>query len=281
MAAVASLVREGFNFENFTRNEALLTFNPSASSLSRVQKTGTTICGCIYGEGNGTGIMLAADTRATAGPIVADKNCFKVHRITNKIWCCGAGTAADCDMVTRELEQNMEFQEMEMGQETRVVSVLTQAKRKLFRYQGYVGAYLIIAGIDSTGPNLFTCYAHGSSDCLPYVTMGSGSLAAMSVMETTYRPNMTADEARALVIEAIKGGINNDLGSGSNVDVVHITINGAELDRSVYSTERTDLNIQPFKPGAAEILEEEIVWTADVNNDIEMPEAPQDEAMQD
>ena len=88
-------------------------------------------------------------------------------------------------------------------------------------------------------------------------------------------------KARALVIEAIKGGINNDLGSGSNVDVVHITINGAELDRSVYSTERTDLNIQPFKPGAAEILEEEIVWTADVNNDIEMPEAPQDEAMQD
>ena len=30
--------------------------------------------------------MLGADTRATEGSIVADKNCSKIHHISSKIW---------------------------------------------------------------------------------------------------------------------------------------------------------------------------------------------------
>lgn len=38
-------------------------------------KTGTTIVGIIFKDG----VVLGADTRATEGPIVADKNCEKIH----------------------------------------------------------------------------------------------------------------------------------------------------------------------------------------------------------
>lgn len=91
-------------------------------------------------------------------------------------------------------------------------------KQHLFRYQGHIGAYLVVAGVDPTGVHLFTVHAHGSTDKLPYVTMGSGSLAAMSVFETMWKPQMTKDQALKLCEEAIKSGIFNDLGSGSNVD---------------------------------------------------------------
>jgi hypothetical protein len=43
--------------------------------------TGTTIVGVKYGGGDSgeeEGVCLGADTRATGGPIVADKNCEKV-----------------------------------------------------------------------------------------------------------------------------------------------------------------------------------------------------------
>lgn len=96
---------------------------------------------------------------------------------------------------------------------------MTMLKQHLFRYQGHIGAYLVVAGVDPTGVSLFTVHAHGSTDKLPYVTMGSGSLAAMSVFETQWKPSMTQEEAVALSSEAIKAGIFNDLGSGSNVDV--------------------------------------------------------------
>ena len=48
----------------------------------------------------------------------------------------------------------------------------------------------MLGGVDSTGPNLYTVHAHGSTDKLPYVSMGSGSLAAMATFEDRFRPNM-------------------------------------------------------------------------------------------
>ena len=48
-------------------------------------------------------MAIAADTRATAGSIVADKNCEKLHKLAPNIYCAGAGTAADCDHVTSKL----------------------------------------------------------------------------------------------------------------------------------------------------------------------------------
>ena len=58
------------------------------------------------------------------------------------------------------------------------------------RYQGHIGAALVLGGVDVTGPQLFTIHPHGSTDKLPYVTMGSGSLAAMAVFEAGWKPNM-------------------------------------------------------------------------------------------
>ena len=44
----------------------------------KTQKTGTTLAGCTF-EG---GVVMGADTRATSGDTIAEKRCFKVHRIT-------------------------------------------------------------------------------------------------------------------------------------------------------------------------------------------------------
>lgn len=62
---------------------------------------------------------------------------------------------------------------------------------RISSYQGHVGAALVLGGVDATGPHLFTIHPHGSTDKLPYVTMGSGSLAAMAVFEAQWKPNMT------------------------------------------------------------------------------------------
>lgn len=55
------------------------------------------------------------------------------------------------------------------------------------RYQGHVSAALVLGGVDIKGPHLFTVYPHGSTDALPYATMGSGSLNAMAVFENGFR----------------------------------------------------------------------------------------------
>lgn len=97
-------------------------------------------------------------------------------------------------------------------------------------------------------------YPHGSTDALPFVTMGSGSLNAMSVFESGYQDDMSKEQAMELVGRAIKAGIYNDLGSGSNVDLCIITKGGAEYLRNYeVLTERTYQRQNPviFKPGTA------------------------------
>jgi 20S proteasome subunit beta 2 len=67
---------------------------------------------------------------------------------------------------------------------------MTMFKQMLFKYQGHIGAALVLGGVDVTGPHLFTIAPHGSTDKLPYVTMGSGSLAAMAVFESEWRKDL-------------------------------------------------------------------------------------------
>jgi len=109
------------------------------------------------------------------------------------------------------------------------------------RYQGQVGAALVLGGIDETGPHLFTIAPHGSTDKLPYVTMGSGSLAAMAVFESTWVPGLARQAAIDLVCEAVEAGIWNDLGSGSNVDVCVIEEKGTDMIRN-YKTPNEKVN---------------------------------------
>jgi hypothetical protein len=47
-------------------------------------------------------------------------------------------------------------------------------------------------------------FPHGSTDALPFATMGSGSLNAMAVFEAGFKEDMTKEEAMALVAAAIR-----------------------------------------------------------------------------
>eukprot|EP01114_Cavostelium_apophysatum_P018145 TRINITY_DN554_c0_g1_i1.p1 TRINITY_DN554_c0_g1~~TRINITY_DN554_c0_g1_i1.p1 ORF type:complete len:272 (-),score=37.75 TRINITY_DN554_c0_g1_i1:34-849(-) len=216
----------GFTFDLSGRNDGLKSLGLQAPTM---RKTGTTIVGIVYKDG----VILGADTRSTAGPTVADKNCEKIHYIAPNIYCCGAGTAADTEYSTALISSQLELHKLATGREPRVITAKTMLQQMLFRYQGHVSAALILGGIDVTGPSLYTIHPHGSTDKLPYVTMGSGSLAAMAVFEAGFRPDMDREAGIKLVHAAISAGIFNDLGSGSNVDVVVLTRGKTEILRNM------------------------------------------------
>lgn len=111
---------------------------------------------------------------------------------------------------------------------SRVITACTLLKRRLYQYQGYISAALILGGCDLNGPAVYQIHPHGSTAKLNYTTMGSGSLAAMSIMETSWREDMTEAEAVSLVQRSISAGIFNDLGSGSNVDLCVIRTDGTK-----------------------------------------------------
>ncbi|EGD87121.1 proteasome subunit beta type-2 [Trichophyton mentagrophytes] len=265
----------GFDFSNYNRNRAL---HAKGVPLPKATSTGTTIVGCIFDGG----VVIAADTRATSGPIVADKNCEKIHYIAPSIWCAGAGTAADTEFTTNLISSNIELHSLSTGRAPRVATCMTMLKQHLFRYQGHIGAYLVVAGVDPTGTHLFTVHAHGSTDKLPYVTMGSGSLAAMSVFESMWKPSLTKDEAIKLASEAIQAGIWNDLGSGSNVDVCVMEKDKPTKVMRNYLTpnERGEKERSyKFQRGTTAWLDEQVITKADLARYVTVEELGGEEAV--
>lgn len=158
---------------------------------------------------------------------------------------------------------------------------MTLLKQHLFRYQGHIGAYLVVAGVDPTGTHLFTVHAHGSTDKLPYVTMGSGSLAAMSVFETQWKPDLNQEEAVKLASDAILAGVWNDLGSGSNVDVAIITKDKTTLKRNYIKPNEKEPKLQSyhFPKGTTAVLNEKIIKRDEIKRYISVEDVPVEEKM--
>ncbi|CAK9875422.1 unnamed protein product [Sphagnum jensenii] len=257
----------GFSFDLCPRN-ALLEEHGARMPQSR--KTGTTIVGLVFQDG----VVLGADTRATAVQIVCDKNCEKIHDLEPNISCCSAGTSADTENLTvseilssddddDDDDDDCEYFLDSFMRIWILMHTLSMLKTLLlfcfiirlkawdgkyhhdlcmFRYHGEVSAALVLGGVDLTGPHLHAhhtaclfhthVYPHGSVDTLPFVTMGSGSVAAMAMFESRFKEGMTKDEATNLVCAAINTGIFNDLGSGSNVDLCIMTKGGKEYLRN-------------------------------------------------
>lgn len=98
--------------------------------MPKVQKTGTTIVGIIFKDG----VILGADTRSTSNNVVAEKNCFKIHYISKNIYCCGAGTAADNDFLTKMMASQVELLRLNSGKQVPVRIVCRLLKQYLFRF---------------------------------------------------------------------------------------------------------------------------------------------------
>lgn len=99
---------------------------------------------------------------------------------------------------------------------------------------------------------------------VPYAAMGSGSLAALSVLETNYRDGLDEQQAIDLAADAIQAGIFHDLGSGSNVNVFSVTKSETkklykyrEFNKKVYKDE----DLFKFKGVTPVLSRYEVNWS--------------------
>jgi len=157
------------------------------------------------------------------------------------------------------IKRDLELHRFNTHSESRVQMAVGRLANHVFRYGGHIGAHCIVGGVDVKGPQLIEVGADGHHKAGPYVTMGSGSLAAMAVLETDYRENMTQEEAQALVVKAIEAGVYHDLGSGSNVDVCIIKKGKVEYKRN-FKTDNCKVYAKPegyqYRADRVQVLEE-------------------------
>lgn len=138
----------GFDFSLYERNESLK--GKLAPNTTKYTKTGTTICAVTHKDG----IVFGADTRATAGPVVMDLDCIKVHSIADNIICAGAGTAADLFATINMLSAELQMLKMNTGNQNRISHVEHRLHDYLYKHMGHIGVALIVGGFDINGSDI-------------------------------------------------------------------------------------------------------------------------------
>ncbi|MCD6480897.1 MAG: archaeal proteasome endopeptidase complex subunit beta [Thermoplasmata archaeon] len=186
-------------------------------------KKGTTTLGLVFKDG----VVAAAEHRATMGTLIAHKTTQKVFKIDEHMLLTTAGLVGDAQLLARLLRVEAELYKLERneampvkGAATLMANILNQ--RKFYPY--YV--QLIIAGVDASGPHVFSLDAAGGSIEDVYTTTGSGSPYVFGVLEDHYKEGMSEDEAIDLTIRALTAAIKRDSASGNGMDVVVITKKG-------------------------------------------------------
>lgn len=221
----------GVDFHSIIKSDQKNSLHDSLPKTS----TGTTIVGLCCREG----VVLGSDTRSTGGTVVMDKNVLKIHYISPSIRCCAAGTSADCEFLSNEARRIVALAEIDSqlageSQNLRIVhlavdSIMSSLSKKIERRGCYPSAVFIVGGIDAFGAQLYQIEADGTPQRLPYATLGSGSLDALSILEHECRQlpmdanglylNISMEDGVNIVRKAVQAGILNDLGSGSHVDL--------------------------------------------------------------
>jgi proteasome beta subunit len=184
---------------------------------------GATTIGVVCADG----VILASEKRVTYGYFVMSKGGKKVFKITDQIGAACAGLVGDMQILTREVEAQANLFSMDVGRKISVRATAKLMANILFnrRYAPLI-TQTIVGGLDEEGPSLYVLDVLGSLIPDKYAVVGSGTEIAMGVLEEGYKEGITIEEAKALVIRAIKSAISRDALSGDGIDFLIITSEG-------------------------------------------------------
>lgn len=111
----------------------------------------TTIMACTF-EG---GVVLAADSRTSAGAYVANRAANKITQLAENVFTCRSGSASDTQAIAGYVQYYIAQHEIELNDQTPVKVAATLARQIVYNNAGLL-AGMIIAGWDKwKGPQVF------------------------------------------------------------------------------------------------------------------------------
>lgn len=181
-------------------------------------------------------VILASERRMSYGYFVMSKSAKKVFKLTEHIGAACAGLVADMQILMRAVAAYASLYNLERG---RPATVKTAAKlmgnllfeRRLFPYI----TQTIVGGLDENGPSIYILDPIGSVIPDKYATVGSGAEIAVGVLETDYKDQLSVEEAKNLVVKAVKSAIARDIASGDGVDILIISKDGVKEESAKFS----------------------------------------------
>lgn len=188
-------------------------------------KKGTTTCALTCSDG----VVLAADTRASAGFFIADRHVMKIQKVDNHLGMTIAGGVADAQNLVDTMRYNSNIYRLSRREPIPVASAARVCSNILFN-QRYFPYYvqIIMAGFDfrEKEGKIYNIDLFGSMTTEKFISTGSGSPVAYGYLESEYKEGMSVADAYKIAIQSIAAAIRRNAGTGDNINAVIIDKNG-------------------------------------------------------
>merc|ERR1719171_383706 len=173
------------------------------------------------------GVVVAVDSRASAGAYIASQTVKKVIEINPFLLGTMAGGAADCSYWERYLGMRCRLFELDHKERISVAAASKILSNITYQYKNYgLSMGTMICGWDKTGPQIFYVDSDGQRLDGRLFSVGSGSPWAYGVLDTGYKYDLSRAEAIELAQHAIFAATYRDAYSGGTVRVYHIDEKG-------------------------------------------------------
>ncbi len=170
------------------------------------------------------GVVLGNDRRATWGYTITNKSTKKVFKITDYIGLTAYGLIGDFQLLVKIMRAQANLYELDTGERISTKSMGKLVSNYLYSRKMFpLYTNLVVAGVDTDGPKLYTLDAIGSLMPDDYGTAGTGMLMSIGILEAEYKPDITVEEGEKLVEKAIRNSITRDAMSGNGIDIITIT----------------------------------------------------------
>lgn len=171
------------------------------------------------------GVVLSSDKRASKGFFIGSKETQKILPVDETIAVAIAGQVSDAEYLVNAIRAERKLVTLQRGYPLSVKEtsklISNVAYNGMKNYQPYFAEF-IVAGVDATGPHVFISDMSGAVSPEEYVSTGSGSPIAYGVLESTYKKDLSIEEAKSIASSAVKAAMERDPGSGNGIDVVAI-----------------------------------------------------------
>jgi proteasome beta subunit len=180
---------------------------------------GTTTVGVVCSDG----IVLATDTRVTAGGFIAHKRGKKLLKVDKHLAVTISGGVADAQNVIDSLKYYANSYRIEKGIPLPVESAARITSNILFssRYYPYI-AIVLIGGYDNHGGSIYNVDLFGSSIMEKVTATGIGSPVAYGVLEEGYKEGMNVAKGVPLAANAIIAATRRNVFTGDHFDIAVI-----------------------------------------------------------
>ncbi|XP_033838501.1 proteasome subunit beta type-5 [Periophthalmus magnuspinnatus] len=173
------------------------------------------------------GVIVAVDSRATAGAYIASQTVKKVIEINPYLLGTMAGGAADCSFWERLLARQCRIYELRNKERISVAAASKLLANMVYQYKGMgLSMGTMVCGWDKRGPGLYYVDSEGNRVCGDLFAVGSGSMYAYGVMDSGLRHDLTVEEACDLGRRAIYQATYRDAYSGGQVNLYHVHSEG-------------------------------------------------------